>query len=160
MSNMSKKSDPQDLLNGPRTNLSIDHSSVSQLTGHGVRWDSVPLKFLMEYVNLDVSKNRGIPKSSILIRFGTIINHPFWGYTYFWKQPYYSDFIRRVWSPQFVVMGSGNPPKMPSIQFFLVSGQIIATENKSFHHKNGGLMGPHISGKSSLVKYLFGQIVW
>ena len=29
------------------------------------------------------------PKSSILIRFGTIINHPFWGfYPYFWKHPY------------------------------------------------------------------------
>ena len=32
-------------------------------------------------------KNRGIPKSSILIGF-SIINHPFWGYPYFWKHPY------------------------------------------------------------------------
>ena len=30
----------------------------------------------------DVSKNRGTPKSSILIRF-SIINHPFWGTTIF-----------------------------------------------------------------------------
>ena len=32
----------------------------------------------MERRNMDVSKNRGIPKSSILIGF-SIINHPFWG---------------------------------------------------------------------------------
>ena len=38
----------------------------------------------MEY--LGVSENSGIPKSSILIRF-SIINHPFWGYPYFWKHP-------------------------------------------------------------------------
>ena len=30
------------------------------------------------FVQVDVSKNRGTPKSSILIRF-SIINHPFWG---------------------------------------------------------------------------------
>ena len=35
---------------------------------------------------MDVSKNSGNPKSSILIGF-SIINHPFWG-TYFWKHPY------------------------------------------------------------------------
>ena len=34
---------------------------------------------------MGVSKNRGTPKSSILIGFGTIINHPFWGPTpIFW----------------------------------------------------------------------------
>ncbi len=39
-------------------------------------------------VELGVSKNRGTPKSSILIGFGTIINHPFWGFSpYFWKHP-------------------------------------------------------------------------
>ena len=31
---------------------------------------------------MGVSKNRGIPKSSILIGF-SIINHPFWGTTFF-----------------------------------------------------------------------------
>ena len=30
------------------------------------------------YVYMDVSENRGTPKSSILIGFSTI-NHPFWG---------------------------------------------------------------------------------
>ena len=36
---------------------------------------------------MGVSKNRGTPKSSILIGF-SIINHPFWGfYPYFWKHP-------------------------------------------------------------------------
>jgi len=36
---------------------------------------------------MDVSKNSGTPKSSILIGF-SIINHPFLGYPYFWKHPY------------------------------------------------------------------------
>ena len=40
---LSKKSDPQDPLNGPRTNLSIDHSFITWL--NGVRWDSVPFNF-------------------------------------------------------------------------------------------------------------------
>ncbi len=35
---------------------------------------------------MGVSKNRGTPKSSILIGF-SIINHPFWEYQYFWKHP-------------------------------------------------------------------------
>ena len=35
---------------------------------------------------MDVSKNRGTPKSSILMGF-SIINHPFW-VPLFWKQPY------------------------------------------------------------------------
>ena len=33
--------------------------------------------------DMDVSKNNGTPKSPILIGF-SIINHPFWGYPYFW----------------------------------------------------------------------------
>ncbi len=37
---------------------------------------------------MGVSKNRGTPKSSILIGF-SIIDHPFWGYPYFWKHPYW-----------------------------------------------------------------------
>ena len=37
---------------------------------------------------MDISKNNGTPKSSILIRF-SIINHPFWGFSpYFWKHSY------------------------------------------------------------------------
>ncbi len=37
-------------------------------------------QYLELYLHMDVSKNRGIPKSSILIGF-SIINHPFWGPT-------------------------------------------------------------------------------
>ena len=37
---------------------------------------------------MDVSENSGIPKSSILIVFSSI-NHPFWGYPYFWKHPHH-----------------------------------------------------------------------
>ena len=41
--------------------------------------------------DMGVSKNRGTPKSSILIGF-SIINHPFWGpTTIFWKHPYGSQ---------------------------------------------------------------------
>ena len=39
------------------------------------------------WLDMGVSKNRGIPKSSILIGF-SIINHPFWGTPNFWKHPY------------------------------------------------------------------------
>ena len=35
---------------------------------------------------MDVSENSGTPKSSILMGF-SIINHPFWGTTIFWKHP-------------------------------------------------------------------------
>ena len=35
---------------------------------------------------MDVSKNSGTPTSSILRGF-SIINHPFWGFPYFWKHP-------------------------------------------------------------------------
>ena len=45
-------------------------------------------------VYLDVSENRGTPKSSILIGF-SIINHPFWGYHYFWKHPYIVHYSTR-----------------------------------------------------------------
>ena len=38
-------------------------------------------------LHMDVSKNSGTPKSSILIGFSTI-NHPFWGTPIFWKHPY------------------------------------------------------------------------
>ena len=42
----------------------------------------------MFFSYMGVSKNSGIPKSSILIGF-SIINHPFWGiYLYLWKHPY------------------------------------------------------------------------
>ncbi len=38
----------------------------------------VNIKTIINLKHLDVSKNSGTPKSSILIRF-SIINHPFWG---------------------------------------------------------------------------------
>ena len=39
------------------------------------------------YFDMGVSKNRGTPKSSILIGF-SIINHPVWGTPISWKHPY------------------------------------------------------------------------
>ena len=41
------------------------------------------------FLYMGVSKNRGTPKSSILIGF-SIINHPFCGYPYFWQHPHTS----------------------------------------------------------------------
>ena len=41
---------------------------------------------------MGVSENRGTPKSSILKGF-SVINHPFWGYPYFWKHPYISEVV-------------------------------------------------------------------
>ena len=38
-------------------------------------------------LQVGVSKNKGIPKSSILIGF-SLINRPFWGTTIFWKHPH------------------------------------------------------------------------
>ena len=37
----------------------------------------------MKHIDMGVSKNNGTPKSSILIGFSIIINHPFWGTTIF-----------------------------------------------------------------------------
>ena len=57
---------------------------------HGLNQSSTLLK--LQYVR--VSKNRGVypPKSSILIGFGTIINHPFWGFSpYFWVDTHVSS---------------------------------------------------------------------
>ena len=41
----------------------------------------------IETLHMDVSENRGTPKSSILIGL-SIINHPFWGTPIFWKHPH------------------------------------------------------------------------
>ena len=42
------------------------------------QWKDPQMRILNHHVNMDVSKNSGTPKSSILIGF-SIINHPFWG---------------------------------------------------------------------------------
>ncbi len=45
----------------------------------------LPVNVYRNWSNVDVSKNNGTPKSSILIGF-SIINHPFWWFSpYFWK---------------------------------------------------------------------------
>jgi len=43
---------------------------------------------------MGVSKNRGTPKSSILIGVFHYFHHPFWGYPYFWKHPY--NFLAQI----------------------------------------------------------------
>ena len=50
-----------------------------------------PLQLKVKYMG--VSKNRGkTPKMDGENNGNPIINHPFWGYHYFWKQPYNSLF--------------------------------------------------------------------
>ena len=44
---------------------------------------------------MGISKNNGIPKSSILIGF-SIINHPVWGTPIFWKHPYIEILPRKL----------------------------------------------------------------
>ena len=50
----------------------------------------------IRYNYMGVSKNRGTPKSSILIGF-SIIHHPFWEYQYFWKHPYRIQLYNLNW---------------------------------------------------------------
>ena len=47
--------------------------------------------------DLGVSLNGGTPKSSILIGFSIIINHPFWGIPIFWKHPFGETQNKTVW---------------------------------------------------------------
>ena len=47
---------------------------------------------ILYHTYMGVSKNKGTPKSPILIGF-SIINHPFWEYQYFWKHPYTHNYI-------------------------------------------------------------------
>ncbi len=58
-----------------------------------IEWRILYLK-IQQLNQMGVSKNRGgPPKSSILIGFSTV-NHPFWGYPYFWKHP---DSQQQTW---------------------------------------------------------------
>ena len=54
---------------------------------------------------MDVSENRGTPKSSILIGF-SILNYPFWGARCFWKHPYDGQ---QGNSPNFTSRSQANP---------------------------------------------------
>ena len=45
---------------------------------------------------MGVSKNRGTPKSSILIGF-SIINHPFWGTPIFGNTQMYANHVETLW---------------------------------------------------------------
>ena len=74
-------------------------------------------------LNMDVSKNMGRPKSSILMGV-SIINHPFWGTPIFWKHPYIESWLINTdpflisWfllkSPHNLVVYSPIYPKQPA----------------------------------------------
>ena len=61
--------------------------------GEKTRWMGVNYGFLFPRISILVfPNNRGNPQIihfNRVFRF-SIINHPFWGYPYFWKQPYNS----------------------------------------------------------------------
>ena len=60
-----------------------------------VYWVNVGVNFnlILYTVDMGVSKNRGTPKSSILIGF-SIINHPFWGTVpLFLETPIYVQYL-------------------------------------------------------------------
>ena len=59
--------------------------------------------------DMDVSENRGTPKSSILIGF-SIINHPFWGTPIFGKHPYTWDLSSRCLRTSSKVFNSVTKP--------------------------------------------------
>ena len=59
--------------------LGIEKSRFDQICVWGY---NVHLPYIPQLVHMDVSENRGTPKSSILIGI-SIINHPFWGTTIF-----------------------------------------------------------------------------
>ena len=70
----------------------IENRGVINPTRSGIVWESYGYFWGMRWKDIDVSKNSGTPKSSILIGF-SIINYPFWGnYHYFWEHPYHQYF--------------------------------------------------------------------
>ena len=63
-------------------------TNIGRLENPQNEWVDLPCEFQGCYMG--VSKNRGTPKSYILIGI-SIMNHPFWGkHPYFWKHPYTS----------------------------------------------------------------------
>ena len=62
--------------------VEIEH--LKKKTIHPIQIHHIPSLFGED---MDVSENNSTSKSSILIGF-SIINHPFWGYPYFWNPSY------------------------------------------------------------------------
>ena len=84
---------PKDYLQS-MDNLELSCRICSICLYHGILH---PPFYYLHPSHMDVSKNSGTPKSSILIGF-SIINHPFWGYPYFWKHPYNEPLITASYS--------------------------------------------------------------
>ena len=87
----------------------VSNSSVSRNLLNGVRWEKGPIQFLMD---MDVSKNSGTPKSSILIGFSMIFTIHFGVYTpIFWKHPN-------------VAFGEGGLPSNDLVTFNFLGAQV------------------------------------
>ena len=81
---------------------------------------------------MGVSKNRGIPKSSILIGF-SIINHPFWGTLIFGNPHIDALDCSQKWPPQVTILailgrlwrGTTWSPDDPTVQRWLYLGSVV-----------------------------------
>ena len=62
------------------------------------------------FLHMSVSLNGGTLKSSILIGF-SIINHPFWGYHYFWETPIYIYICIYIYRYSKDSLGNMDPPQ-------------------------------------------------
>ena len=94
------------------------------------RWElseAEGLSYHLCWKKMGVSLNGGTPKSSILLGF-SIINHPFWGYPYFWKHPIRGERILKTIQADkqfclpnpffiFAIHGCKNAEYLPTISY-------------------------------------------
>ena len=105
------------------------------------RWNSLEDGWISINVYMGVSKNRGTPKSSILIGF-SIINDPFWGTTIFGNTHIYIymftffDFMQAWWYFLFSITS----PRAAWIR-----GMRVAAMKKAGWHKTLWILPNHIA---------------
>ena len=117
----------------------------------GWRVASVGANPRLGFDDLDVSKNSGTPKSSILIGF-SIINHPFWGIHIFWKHPF--GYVRTYWYSYWLYLIS---PTKEWLNDTTLSGMIVVwycliRSKSTLHYTSKGFtrsLKTHISGGRS-----------
>ncbi len=93
----------------------------------GVLWCAVMRFDFLWCLDLEVSKNRGTPKSSIWIGFSTI-NHPFWGPT-----PIFGN--THLWALLFPFSTSNSPPGSTPVNHGFRMFWTLSQAQASFHAK-------------------------
>ena len=96
------------------------------------------------YIHMDVSKNKGTPKSSILVGF-SFINHPFWG-TPIFGNPHIS-YIRS--SKKVYISMFNHQPSKPNMSSFVFEtesarqkkNQLLPEKTAPFWNENMGVLG-------------------